>query len=256
MHAVRMTFEPPVTLPVIGDLDVAAIPGLRRAIASLNGNPGAVLLDLSRATFVDSSAPRPLLELRLLGRDPAQVRVDGRTLKLSRRHTEIVALLSARRGGMTSEELAADLYGDDGNPSTVRVLVCRLRRLLGDSIATERYRLRMDVESDFRRVQRLLERGLVGEAAERYAGPLLPYSEAPGVVREREALDAWMRHAVMTADDPGALWAWLRSPSGADDLLAWKRLLAQLSFQDPRRSLAAARVRSLREAYGAPADVR
>ena len=45
----------------------------------------------------------------------------------------------------------------------------------------------------------------------------------------------------------------VRSPSGCEDLPAWKRLLAHLAFHDPRRSLAAARVRSLREAYGMPA---
>jgi hypothetical protein len=256
-----------VTLPVIGELDVAAIPGLQRVIASLNDDVCAVLLDLSGATLIDSSATReplardrdrmrivrlPLLELSLLGRDRALVRFDGRPLTLSRRHTEIIALLSARPGGMTSEELAADLYGDASSPSTVRVEVCRLRKLFGDWIATERYRLCMDVESDVERVQRLLEAGAVSEAAELYVGPLLPYSDAPGIVRRREALDAWVRHAVMTADDDGALWTWLRSPSGGGDLPAWKRLLARLSFQDPRRSLAAARIRSLREAYGAP----
>lgn len=255
----------PVTLPVIGELDVAAVPGLRRALASMGGGAQAVVLDLSRATFVDSAtgsdgrvpdidrarpvSRRPILELRLLGRDRADVSVDGRPLQLSRRLTEIVALLSARPGGMTSEELAADLYGDAGQPSTVRVQVCRLRKLLGELIDTDRYRLRMDVECDVDRVRSLLERGAVREAAQRYEGPVLPYSEAPGVVRQREALDAWVRHAVMTADDGAALWAWLQTRSGYDDLPAWKRLLTSLNFHDPRRSLAAARVRSLRQAH-------
>ena len=80
-------------------------------------------------------------------------------------------------------------------------------------------------------------RGAVREAAEAYPGPLLPSSEAPGVVRERERLDAWLRQAVMTADDPEALWAWVHTPTGEDDLGAWKRLLTQLEFRDPRRSL-------------------
>jgi hypothetical protein len=196
------------------------------------------------------AAHRPLLKLSLLGRDRALLRLDGRPLTLSRRHTEIVALLSARPGGMSSEELAADLYGDAGSPGSVRVQVCRLRKLLGDRIATERYRLCMDVESDVERVKRLLEGGAVGEAAACYAGPLVPSSEAPGVVRQRDVLDAWVRHAVLTAGDVEALWAWLRSPSGTDDLPAWKRLVVLLDFQDGRRSLAAARIRSLREAYG------
>jgi signal transduction histidine kinase len=192
---------------------------------------------------------RPVLKLRLLGRDRAEATLDGRRLQLSRRHSEIVALLSMRRGGMTSEELAADLYGDAGHAATVRVEVCRLRKLLGASIDAERYRLCMDVEWDVGAIRGLLEAGAVREAAERYEGQLLPHSEAPGVVWQRDALDAWIRHAVMTADDGAALWAWLQSPSGCEDLPAWKRLLAHLDFHDPRRSLAATRVRSLRDAY-------
>jgi hypothetical protein len=253
-----------VTVAVIGELDRRSIPGLERAIASLNRGPRVVRLDLSKATFTDGWATRerlvrdlsrartarrrPVVALTLLGRDRAAIRVDGRPLLLSRRHTEVIALLAARPGGMTSEELAVELYGEAGHASTVRVEVCRLRKLLGDWIDTEPYRLCVDVECDVERIRGLLAQGAVREAAERYQGKLLPHSWAPGVVRWRDALDAWMRHAVMTADDRAALWAWLRSPSGSEDVLAWKRLLAHLSFHDPRRSLAAARLRSLREA--------
>jgi len=78
---------------------------------------------------------------------------------------------------------------------------------------------------------------------------MLPRSEAPGIAREREALEGWVHQAVMSADDRGALWAWVQCPSGRDELAAWKRVLAGLDFRDPRRSLAAARVRSLRAVY-------
>ena len=242
----------PATLSVVGELDLAAIPGLRGAIASFDGDARTVLLDLSKATLTDSAHREEVLQLSLLGRDRAEVRLDGRRLRLSRRHSEIVALLAAHPGGMTSDELATDLYGDAGQPAAVRVEVCRLRKLLGDCMESEPYRLVVDVESDLDRVQALLERGAVREAAERYTGPLLPRSEAPGVVRQRDALDSWVRHAVMTVGDDAALWAWLQCPSGSDDLPAWKRLLGNLSFHDPRRSLAAARVRSLRESYVVP----
>lgn len=131
----------------------------------------------------------------------------------------------------------------------MRVQVFRLRKLFGHCIETEPYRLCADVECDAARIQGLLDRGAIREAAERYEGQLLPHSEAPGVVREREALDAWLRQAVMTAEGDEALWAWVQSPSGAEDLAAWKRLLAAVDFRDPRRSLAAARLRALRDAY-------
>lgn len=47
--------------------------------------------------------------------------------------------------------------------------------------------------------------------------------------------------------------AWSRSASGSDDLAAWKRLLANLTYSDPRRSLAASRVQALRAAHAAEA---
>jgi hypothetical protein len=55
----------------------------------------------------------------------------------------------------------------------------------------------------------------------------------------------------MTSDDADAVWAWLQSSSGGDDLPAWKRLIAHLDFSDPRRALAVARVKSLRTRYAA-----
>jgi hypothetical protein len=198
--------------------------------------------------------PPPLLSLTLLRRDQPRVELDGVLLKLSPARTEILALLSARPEGMTTEELAADLYGDEGRPSAVRLQVFRLRKVLTPWIETSPYRLSMNVESDVARVRALLDRGAVREAAECYEGPLLPHSEAPGVVRDREALESWLRQAVMTSDDTEALWAWTQSSSGHDDLAAWKRLLANLDYRDPRRSLAASRVGALRSAYAVEED--
>lgn len=192
---------------------------------------------------------RRLLKLSLLGRDRADAELGGRPIQLSRRHSEVLALLSMRPDGMTSEELTAALYGDPGTSSTTRVEVHRLRKLMGEWIDTDPYRLSRDVESDVARVKGLLDRGAVREAVEVYHGPLLPHSEAPGVVRERDSLEVWLRQAVMTADDHETLWAWVQSASGREDLGAWKRLLAQLHFLDPRRSLAAAEVRRLRKAF-------
>jgi hypothetical protein len=194
------------------------------------------------------AAARPLARLTLLGRDRALLEVDGRPTELRPRLGEILTLLCAHPEGMSAGALCADLHGDDGSPGSVRVEVSRLRKLLGPWIDTDRYRLTCDVETDVRRVEGLLRAGAVREAAEAYPGPLLPASEAPGVVAAREHLDAWLRQAVMTSDDPDALWAWVNAPTGRDDLAAWKRLLSELEFRDPRRSLCAARVGELRRA--------
>ena len=195
-----------------------------------------------------SSIARPLAKLGFLGRDRATLEIDGRRTELRPRLAEILALLCAHPNGMGAEALCADLHGDGGSVSSVRVEVSRLRKLLGPWIDTDRYRLTCDVETDVRRIEGLLAGGAVREAAEAYPGPLLPSSEAPGVARERERVEAWLRQAVMTADDVEALWAWVHTHTGADDLGAWKRLLSQLEFRDPRRAQCAAQVGELRRA--------
>jgi hypothetical protein len=189
---------------------------------------------------------QPLARLKLLGRERALLEVDGRTTKLRPRLGEILALLCAHPEGLSAGALCADLYGDEGRAASVRVEVSRLRKLLGPWIDTDRYRLTCVVETDVRRVEGLLRTGAVRAAAEAYPGPLLPGSEAPAIVDAREQLDAWMRQAVMTSGDAEALWAWVNSPTGRDDLGAWKRLLSHLAFRDPRRSLGASRVGELR----------
>ncbi|MCW3065806.1 MAG: putative phytochrome sensor protein [Solirubrobacterales bacterium] len=223
------------------------LPSGIHAFAEVVGHEEAFVL---REVDGTRRAGRPrLLKLRLLARDHADAEMDGKALHLTRRQSEVLSLLAERPDGMTSEELAADVYGDAGQPGTARVEVYRLRKLLRHGIDTERYRLTMEVESDVARIRGLLDRGEVRAAAERYEGPLLPHSDAPGVVLAREALETWLRQAVMTADDTGALWAWVQCPSGRDDLLAWKRLLSELDYEDPRRSLAASQVGALRAAY-------
>ena len=226
-----------------------ADPAVRRARRRRAGLPHARGVRRARGRVAPRHRrSRPLAKLAFLGRDRAHLELGDKRIELRPRLAEILVLLCARPDGMSAEALCADLHGDGGSVSSVRVEVSRLRKLLGPWIDTDRYRLTCDVETDVRRVEGLLAAGAVIEAAETYPGPLLPSSEAPGVVRERERLDAWMRQAVLTSDEPEALWAWVHSLSGADDLGAWKRLLAQLEFRDPRRALCAARVGELRAA--------
>ena len=221
------------------------LPSGATAIAESVG-PAEELFLVRAAERVARPATRPLVRLQLLGRERARLEVNGASTELRPRLGEILALLCAHPEGRSADALCADLHGDEGRAASVRVEVSRLRKLLGPWIDTERYRLTCDVESDVRRVEGLLRTGAVREAAEEYPGPLLPGSEAPAIVEAREQLDAWLRQAVMTANDCDALWAWVNAASGRDDLGAWKRLLAGLEFRDPRRSLCAARIGELR----------
>jgi hypothetical protein len=193
---------------------------------------------------------RPRLELRVLGDEPPEVRLDGVVLHLRPRHVEMLTILALHRGHLNAEVMCAELYGDDGHPASVRVEMSRLRRLLPDTLESEGYGLTGPVGSDVRRVRALLDRDAVCEAAEAYPGPLLPGSVAPGIERARDELEGWIRHAVITSDDADALWAWVRSSSGSSDLLAWQRLLSALPYTDPRRSRAVSRTRVLRREFG------
>lgn len=193
---------------------------------------------------------RPRLELRVLGNDPPEVRLDGAPLRLRPRHVEMLTILVLHRGRLNAEIMCAELYGDDGHPASVRVEMSRLRRLLPGVLESEGYGLAAPVADDIRRVRALLDRGEVREAAQAYPGPLLPTSEAPCIEAARDELEGWMRQAVITSDDADALWAWVRSPSGESDLLAWQRLVAALDYVDPRRSRAVARTRALRRELG------
>jgi hypothetical protein len=102
--------------------------------------------------------------------------------------------------------------------------------------------------------QRLLEGDARGAAA-LFEGPVLPRSEAPGVVELRDELDGWIRRTVMAAEDLEALWSWLNTPAGEEDLFAWKRFLSNLPAQDGRRGLAAARLVRLRVLFARPGAV-
>jgi hypothetical protein len=203
------------------------------------------LVDLADA---GSAPPLPVLEA--LGRERGSVRLGQRTVQFTRRHTELLVLLAGHPNGMTTEEIAYGLYGDPGRPASVRTVLCRLRKGFAPWIYTEHNRVKLEIDSDFLVVGRLLRAGRVREGARLYPAPLLPRSEAPGVVEAREQLDAWVRSAVMTSGDQEALWTWLKSDSGSDDALAWKRLLAHLDYADPRRSLTVSRLGQLRNALG------
>ena len=125
--------------------------------------------------------PPDRARVALLGRERADAELPGGRQQLRLRHSEILTLLCANPDGLTSEELSEGVYGTPARASAIRVEISRLRKLLGDCIETEHYRLRGGVSSDVAQVCGLLHRGEVREAAARYTGPLLPGSTAPGV---------------------------------------------------------------------------
>ncbi|MFJ3922947.1 GAF domain-containing protein [Streptomyces sp. NPDC090022] len=184
--------------------------------------------------------------LTALGRDTALlVPGDGRQVRLGRRHSEIMVLLAHRPEGMHGEELLMTLYEDEAmSPVTLRAEMSRLRALLGPRVLLSRpYRTAVPLEADFTAVARHLAVGAVSAALTGYAGPLLPASTAPGIVRLRRRLEDGARAALIARADPGLLADWVCSPWGEDDPAAWRALAAALP--PGARPAALSRVRAL-----------
>jgi hypothetical protein len=188
---------------------------------------------------------RPALSLSFLRESPSAM-LDGRELPLTLRRAELLTLLALAPAGLTAEQLALALYGEDGNPVTARAEIHRLRTQLGErAMRTKPYRLRADVDADFRTARAALRRGDLRAALAAGQAPLLPRSEAPAIRAERDELVAALRQAVLDRGDVDALWEYSQQDPGRDDLAVFERLAVELPTQDPRQPVAEARRASL-----------
>ncbi|MFJ3759414.1 GAF domain-containing protein [Streptomyces sp. NPDC090080] len=188
--------------------------------------------------------PAPVDEppaLTALGRDEAELRLDGRRIRLGRRHSELLVLLSRHPEGLTGDELLCALYEDESvTPVTLRAELTRLRKLLGPGLLASRpYRLTAPVESDASVVERRLEAGAVTAAVTAYPGPLLPASQAPAVVLLRRRLADGLRAALIARRDPDLLADWAHAPWSEDDVQVWRALAAVRPTAVVRSRLAA-----------------
>lgn len=179
--------------------------------------------------------------LELLGRNEALLTVNGdrpRQVRLSPRHSEILALLATSSSGLTGDELAVLLYEEDGAESTLRAELNRLRGLLGDSLLASRpYRLVGGIAGDWLAVQAELAAGDLRAAMRGYGGPVLPRSNAPGIVHLREELEAAVRSALLRSSAADLMSAWTRSQWGADDYEMWQAQRRLVADSSPMRAL-------------------
>jgi GAF domain len=243
----------PVTGRLLGAIDVTGGDHL--------ANPHS--LALVRATALAAEAylgnhrtPGRTATMTMLGRDEALLSIGGKRIRLGRRHSELLVLLLQHPEGRTGDQLGFDLYTDDLNPVTVRAELSRLRRILGPEVLHSRpYRLLIDVEADFVTVTRLLAAGQVADALAAYSGPLLPSSDAPGVVRLRRMVENDLRTAVLNSGAPALARTWVNSPWGADDLEIWEAYATLLPTGSPARSLVALRTRQLADEFGVATSV-
>ena len=221
-----------------------AIPRRRRRAAAALGRRSRRRADRPRrgVFVVRTTSPgararaRPLLKLRLLGATARCCRSTAARPSCARGWPRSSRCCAPTPAATSAETLCADLHGDGGSPGSVRVEVSRLRKLLGPWIDTERYRLTCDVETDVRRIE-----GLLAPAGARGARSATPARCCRAPRRPASSASASIStpgcaRRCMTSDDAEALWAWVQTPPGEDDLAAQKRLLRTLPFHDPRRS--------------------
>jgi hypothetical protein len=251
----------PVTHGILGVVDVTGGDdiGSPQTIAMIRAaarmaESELAYLDNVRQASVRSPAPAPgwhpggadglppgHLHLRGLGRPDGVVSTGQRSLRLSPRHSEIVVVLAGRPDGVSGDELATLLYPGDVTSSTLRAEMVRLRALLGDqALASRPYRLTCEVSSDWAAVSSHLATGNVTAALRGYQGPLLPNSDAPGVVRQRDDLHDWLRAMILADGRHELLVSWTQARWGAEDLPMWQRQCAVLPASSPLRPRAEA----------------
>jgi tetratricopeptide (TPR) repeat protein len=180
--------------------------------------------------------PTPPLRLHLLGRP--SIWLGSRRLQLGPRQQEILAALALHPEGLSAEQLALLVWGEAGRPQVARAEVRRLRQKL--PVQGNPYRLPPGAWADFLEVRRrLLQPDLEGALA-LYAGPLLPGSEAPGVVELRQDLWDLLKAALHHQGSPEQIF---ETALQEDDPELWQAALDRLSKGDTRRALLEARLR-------------
>ncbi|MBT2555960.1 GAF domain-containing protein [Arthrobacter sp. ISL-5] len=211
---------------------------------------------LHRTVRRSSSPVRSLYRnsLQLLGRDQALLSIEGRTVSLSPRHSEMLALLSIHPDGLSAEELCNLLFGDV--PAlTLRAEMVRLRKVLQQfnpvAVPESRpYRLTVDVLPDAGQVLSCLHRGAHRVALNIYRGPVLPHSEAPGVVSLRERVSTLLREALLADGSAEALLQYADLPEASDDMVVRMAALKLLPLRSPKRAAVVADLERLESEFG------
>ena len=183
--------------------------------------------------------------LRLTFLGAREVCLHNERLDLPPQWTDALALLARHPEGLSPEELLLLLYGDRGNPSTLKATLSKLRRHV--PVTRPPYRLDIAFEADFVMLETYLHQGHLRAGLELYKGPLLPKSDAPGVNEMRADLEEGLRQVTLASQDPEALLSLAKRFK--EDLELWEASLEALPEHDPRRAVAAAKHRGVLEAW-------
>ena len=234
-----------------GDLcatrEVLAQPGPRAGLRELSADGVYLLIgprERSDSLYNLYNSPSDALMLRGFGEvsaSYADVSID-----LTPRLTDILVLLALHPRGLSADELLLLAVGDRGNRRSVVSSVSQLRQLV--PVSPEPYKLTCVVEADFLSFRDRVLSGDLTEALRLYGGPLLPYSDAPGIAEARVELEELLKQAALLSRDADLVFE--AAQHLPEDLELWEHLLDLTSNESTRASLVKARVASLRKSWG------
>jgi hypothetical protein len=250
----------PTTHAILGIVDVTGSEAVAspQTLAMVRAAARMAEAELGRLAAISGSGqlwrPLPVMTVDALGRPDCQLTHNGRQLRLSPRHSEILVILLDHPDGLSGDQLAIELYPDEVSTSTTRAELTRLRSLLGNDLLDSRpYRLRgalRDAACDWRTVADAIAAGRPGDALRAYRGPLLPNSDAPGVTERRDRLERQLRAAVLASGEVDLMAAWTRSRWGADDIDVWRRQAQLAPDGSPLHAIATIELRRLDRELG------
>ena len=247
-------------LDITGDQDAVlpvVLPLLQATAAAMEAELHARRLDELLSTHTQAVSILPVTGLtptmRFLGKDRATLNLSGKTVAtFSPKHSEILALLTSEPAGYTAEALAEKLYGSSASPVTIRAEITRLKKVLKDSqagidIESMPYRLSPVPDNDIKRVTGFISRGAHRVALAKYPGPVLPGSDAPGVVEIRSQLSGHLREVMLQDASVEILFDYARTAEAAADQEVWEACLRLLPPRSPKRSEVVLRLEQLAE---------
>ena len=176
------------------------------------------------------------LLLRILGDKPTAEIDRGPRFRLTLRRAEILAMLASRSSGWRAEELAYELYGENGVPASVRAEMHRIRGLLGNVVEPIPYRFTagVKVETDTSIVAAHLRAGRVAEALAAYPAKLLTRSVNFAIGIMRDELNETVGASVRTSGEAELMLRWCSTDMGAVDSFAAAAVEQVLGATDPR----------------------
>lgn len=185
--------------------------------------------------------------LRLTSGAGAELVHGARSIELSTRHAELLALMCWHPRGLSGEELVELLHvnPDEADRGTLRAELVRLRKVLADFDASlvprsRPYRLPSLPTCDAREVLRAIEEGDLDSALNHYSGPVLQRSHAPGIEEIREQVFTALRQSMLQDASDAQLIRFLELPGAQYDEEVLGTALQVLPARSPHRALVVA----------------